>query len=164
MKHLLFIRHAKSSWEVATTDFERPLNDRGKKDAPAMAERMLKRDIRIETFISSPARRASTTAALFATKYGFARDIIRHVPDLYDARPVDFNKAIEEIDDQYNSAAIFSHNPGITEMVNKLTNVKVDDMPTCSIFAVKIRTDHWKDFAGAEKEFLFFDYPKKPDY
>jgi phosphohistidine phosphatase len=62
MKTLLIIRHAKSSWESNLTDFERPLNERGKKDAPIMAQRLLDRKISIDTFISSPAKRAKQTA------------------------------------------------------------------------------------------------------
>lgn len=164
MKLLLLIRHAKSSWEVAATDFERPLNERGKKDAPAMAERILKRAIKIETFISSPATRARTTAELFAMKYGFAREMIRYVPELYHAGPAVLYKVIEQTADRFNSAAIFTHNSGITEMVNMLTPVQVDNMPTCGVFAVTVHADHWLDVAQAKKEFLFFDYPKKPEY
>ena len=59
-KILLIIRHAKSSWEVGTlSDFDRPLNDRGKKDAPMMAKRLLDKKIKIDAFVSSPAKRAN---------------------------------------------------------------------------------------------------------
>ena len=66
-KTLLIIRHAKSSWDAAgtLTDFERPLNERGKKDAPEMAARLKKRNIKVDAFISSPAKRAKKTAELF---------------------------------------------------------------------------------------------------
>ena len=70
-KTLLLIRHAKSSWDVGTlNDFERPLNDRGKKDAPMMARRLLDKKVSIDAFVSSPAKRAKKTAELFSSAYG----------------------------------------------------------------------------------------------
>lgn len=67
MKQLLLIRHAKSSWDdPSVNDFERSLNERGKKDAPVMAQRLSDKNIRIDSFISSPAKRASRTAKIFA--------------------------------------------------------------------------------------------------
>ena len=56
----------------------------------------------------------------------------------------------------------FSHNPGITDYANTLTNVHTDNIPTCGIFAVQADVEKWQDFTKAEKMFLFFDYPKNP--
>jgi phosphohistidine phosphatase len=70
---------------------------------------------------------------------------------------------IESFHDKYNTVALFSHNPGITEFVNSLNCSAVYDMPTCSVYAVKVKTKHWKDFQQSKKEFLFFDYPKKEE-
>ena len=67
---------------------------------------------------------------------------------------------LENIDDKFNTVAIFSHNPGITDFVNKLTNTRIDDMPTCGIFAINIDAKNWTSFRKATKQFLFFDYPK----
>ena len=67
---------------------------------------------------------------------------------------------ISKLGNKYDVVALFSHNPGITEFASSLTNVKVDDMPTCAVYALQANTDHWKDFEKAEKNFLFFDYPK----
>jgi len=75
LKTLLLIRHAKSSWDdPALSDYERPLNERGKKDAPAMAERLYERGIKIDAFITSPARRARKTAEVFAKRYKKEKD------------------------------------------------------------------------------------------
>ena len=165
MKTLLLIRHAKSSWDdISQSDFERPLNERGKNDAPKMAARLKKRNIKIEAFISSPAKRAKKTAEYFIKEFGDKVDDIILVSALYDAGPNNFSDTIKDIDDKYKSAAIFSHNPGITAFVNQLADkANIDNMPTCSIFAVKADVEKWKDFAKAKKEFLFFDYPKKED-
>jgi phosphohistidine phosphatase len=161
MKHLLLVRHAKSSWDVSVPDdFDRPLNDRGNRDAPAMAKRLLKEDIKIEAFISSPAKRALTTAIYFAEAYDVKKKHITQKDSLYHASVEAFYNAIETIDDDYKTAALFSHNPGITDFVNELTNTHVDNMPTCAVFAIKSDIKKWNDFKKAEKEFWFFDYPK----
>ena len=164
-KTLLLIRHAKSSWDdISQSDFERPLNDRGKTDAPKMASRLRKRNIKIDAFISSPAKRAKKTAEYFIKEFGGDADDIILVSALYDAGTGNFSATIKDIDDKFTSAAIFSHNPGITAFVNQLADkANIDNMPTCSIFAVKADVEKWKDFTKAKKEFLFFDYPKKED-
>jgi phosphohistidine phosphatase len=163
MKTLLLVRHAKSSWEQpGLSDFDRPLNDRGKKDAPEMAKRVKEKGVEPDHFISSPAKRARRTARFFAEEFGFKKGEIELVDELYGASRAEFLKAITGISDKYETAALFSHNPGITDFASSLTNVRVDDMPTCAIFALQIETDNWKEFVNAEKKFLFFDYPKNP--
>jgi phosphohistidine phosphatase len=161
MKTLLLIRHAKSSWDDASlSDFERPLNDRGKKDAPAMADRLYERGIKIDAFVSSPARRAKKTAGYFAKRYKKEEEDILFKTELYMAGELAFLDVIEKLDDHYDCVAMFSHNPGITEFANSLTDARLDNMPTCAIFAVTIDAKKWKRFREAGKNFLFFDYPK----
>jgi phosphohistidine phosphatase len=163
MKTLILVRHAKSSWDAPTlNDIDRPLNERGKKDAPEMAKRLKELGIDVDVFISSPAKRAKKTATLFVEEFEGDKDDIILVEDLYGATPLAFAAAIAQIDDKYDSAALFSHNPGITEFAATLTNVRVDDMPTCAMFGVQADTEHWADFHQAERKFLFFDYPKNP--
>ena len=164
MKKLLLIRHAKSSWnDITQKDFDRPLNDRGHKDAPLMAKRLLKQDISIDSFVSSTAVRALTTAKYFAEAYDVKKKKIVEDPSLYLAAPEVFFNIISNLDDDDKTVAVFSHNPGITEFVNQLGVARVDDMPTCAIFGVKADIESWKDFNDAEKKFWFFDYPKNGD-
>lgn len=161
MKHILVIRHAKSSWDdPGQPDFDRPLNERGKRDAPQMAQRLVARSITIDAFISSPAKRARKTAQLFAEAFQLTKEDIIEVPELYHAAPEQFFGAISHAPDKADTIAVFSHNPGITEFVNMLTEVRIDDMPTCAIFGVQVDTDHWAQFREAAKTFWFFDYPK----
>jgi phosphohistidine phosphatase len=163
MKKLLIIRHAKSSWDPAIpNDFDRPLNERGQKDAPEMAKRLLKRDIKIDAFISSPAVRALSTATYFAEAYEKKQKHIIAIPSLYHPSVSAFFNAIEELDNDYKSVAIFSHNPGITDFVNSITVAYIDNVPTCGVFGIKADIKKWKDFNEAKKEFWFFDYPKLP--
>jgi phosphohistidine phosphatase len=161
MKQLLLIRHAKSDWNDASlSDFDRPLNERGKRDAPLMAQRLLDKKIKIDAFIASPAKRAKKTACIFAKEYKREADEIIFKEKLYGALSTVFFDVISKADDKFDSIAIFAHNPGITDFANSLTDARIDNIPTCGIFAVKINTKHWKDFKEAGKEFWFADYPK----
>ena len=161
MKTLLLIRHAKSSWDDPTqNDFDRPLNTRGLKDAPMMAKRLRDKKIKIDAFISSPANRAKKTCTLFMETFGTDDNRLILQSQLYLATPVVFFETISKFDSSIEHAAIFSHNSGITEFANHLTHIKIDNMPTCSVFAVKVDVRSWTDFKKAQKEFWFFDYPK----
>jgi phosphohistidine phosphatase len=162
LKTLFIVRHAKSDQQFFGNDFERPLNERGKADAPVMAQRLVRQGLPIDAFIASPAKRAKKTAELFCAAYGRPADDIIYVTALYHAPSEVFYEVIQYIDDAVQHAAVFSHNPGITDFVNSLqAGALIDNMPTCGIFAIKAHTETWTAFASATKEFLFFDYPKK---
>jgi len=165
MKTLLIVRHAKSSWDDASmSDIDRPLNDRGRRDAPAMAKRLIKAGIAIDRFVSSPAKRARQTAEAFVHEFGKKEKSIRFIPELYHAAEPVFEAVVASLDDEDYTVAIFSHNPGITAFVNSLTTaIRIDNMPTCGVFVVKCDTKHWKDFRSAGPQFAFFDYPKLQD-
>jgi phosphohistidine phosphatase len=161
MKTLILIRHAKSSWDnTVLTDFERPLNERGKHDAPQMAKRLKERKIEIDLFISSPAKRARKTAEIFMHEFGLKEKNLLTISGLYDASVEIFLEVVNDIKDKNQSVALFAHNPGITDFINLLECYPVYDMPTCGVFALKIQCEKWKDFKDSDKEFLFFDYPK----
>jgi phosphohistidine phosphatase len=161
MKSLFIIRHAKSNQNFLGNDFERPLNDRGLKDAPEMAKRLKNKTPNINAFISSPAKRAKTTAELFAKEYDLLTDEVVFISALYHAPANVFYEVINQLPNELNSVAIFAHNPGITYFINELVNsVQIDNMPTCGVFAITVNSESWNNFATAKKEFLFFDYPK----
>jgi phosphohistidine phosphatase len=161
MKTVVLIRHAKSSWDDhSMTDLERPLNDRGKKDAPEMAQRLLKKKIAINAFISSPAKRARKTATIFAKAFDREKEDVLLKDKLYNAAEKDFYEVISQLPASMNNIALFSHNPGLTDFANTLTSdTRIDNVPTCGMFAVTFDGD-WSTFRQAQKQFLFFDYPK----
>jgi len=164
MKTLLLIRHAKSSWDNSVlSDIERPLNERGKEDAPVMAKRIRDKKIKIDAFISSPAKRAKKTTKIFMKELDKKEKNLTLSPSLYEASTNDFYTAVENLDDKNDTVALFSHNPGITDFINSLDCSPVYNMPTCAVYALKIKTKHWKEFKDTEKEFLFFDYPKNEE-
>ena len=161
MKTLLIIRHAKAETVFTLNDFERPLNERGKKDAPETAKRLLQKKINIDAFVSSPAKRAKKTAQLFSEVYGRSEADIIYISSLYQAPAETFYEVIEDLDDEFDTVAVFAHNPGVTHFANDLTDaVKLDNIPTSGVFAVSAAITQWAAFAKAKKEFLFYDYPK----
>lgn len=163
MKTLILVRHAKSDWShEGLSDTERPLNDRGKKDAPEMAKRLRKKGLKIDSFVSSPAKRAFRTARFFAEEFDVKKDDIQVEKKLYGAMTHQFEEVISSLEDKEDTVVIFSHNPGITDYANSLCEVRTDNIPTCGMFAVQADVANWSAFANADKKFLFYDYPKNP--
>ena len=161
MKQLLLIRHAKSDWDdPSLSDLDRPLNKRGKADAPLMAHRLLDKKIKIDAFISSPAKRAKKTASIFAKEYKMDKKDILFIEELYAAEANVFFEVLSDTDDKFDNVAVVSHNPGLTDFANLLSDVRIDNIPTCGVFAVKVDAKRWVDFKEAKKDFWFFDYPK----
>ena len=162
MKTLLVVRHAKSSWaNIGEKDFDRPLNERGKIDAPKMAEKLVKTNLKVDAFVSSTAKRARKTAKVFVEAYGKNKTDIILTNNLYNAPANVFYETVATLDDANDAVALFAHNPGITDFVNTLSKTQIDEMPTCAIFAVQVPITSWRDFKEAEKEFIFFKYPKE---
>jgi phosphohistidine phosphatase len=161
MKTLILVRHSKSSHTFGiSSDFDRPLNDRGFREATEMGKKLFKKKVEIDQFVSSPALRAKTTAELFVAEYNRKLKEILLIPALYHADPNSFNAVIKELEDSYNHVALFSHNPGITDFASSLTpTTPVSHMPTSSVFGVTAPIDSWKDFENAEKSYLFFYKP-----
>jgi len=161
MKQLLIIRHAKSNWANAQeADIDRSLNERGNKDAPNMANRLIEKQIQLDAIVASTANRAFTTASYFAKAQAINKRDILCVEALYLAPAAEYFKQIQALNQHLQTVAIIGHNPGITDFVNALTTTQIDNMPTCGIFAIKINIENWKDFQTAKKEFWFFDSPK----
>lgn len=161
MKTLILVRHAKSDWSAdGLPDFDRPLNERGKRDAPLMAARLAEKIKQVDAIVASPAKRAAKTAKIFAEQFGISKEDILYKDELYLPPPAVFYSVIEKLDDRFEQVLLFSHNNGITDFANELSNARIDNIPTCGIFAVQIATDSWADFRQAKKTFLFVDYPK----
>jgi len=161
MKTIILVRHAKSSWDdFSMADMDRPLNNRGKKDAPEMADRLLEKKIDIDAFVSSPAKRARKTAEVFSKAYGHKKKEVVIKEELYEAGQNEFSEVIASLPNEDNTVALFSHNPGITEFANTLTTTRIDNIPTTGVFAVQADTNDWKGFSSAPKQLWFYDFPK----
>lgn len=161
MRILTIIRHAKSSWEQeGLHDFERPLNERGRRDAPAMAAR-LKQSAQIpELLVSSPALRAITTARVFADGLGISTDAIQLQAKIYEASASTLLQVIRDLDDQYSHAAIFGHNPGLSDLARKLAHCDFDELPTCGMVQISLPANYWRDVSASSGELLYSSWPK----
>lgn len=166
MKTLYVVRHAKSSWDdTDLADIDRPLNERGKRDAPRMAKRLKEKSIHPELFLSSPARRAFSTARRIGEVVGYKKDHIKTEKKLYHASENEIFNVVRGLSDKSGSVMIFGHNPGLTDFVNELLNTKqfIDNIPTCGIVAFSFSTKSWADVSKENAQLLFFDYPKNKE-
>src|SRR5690348_14444773 len=138
MKTLYIVRHAKSSWDdPMLEDFDRPLNDRGKRDAPIMGRRLKEKDIHPSLILSSSAKRAFSTSKKIAKVIGYSKDKIKTTVDLFHASEEEILQAIQTLKDKHDSVMIIGHNPGLTEFVNTIMEevIEIENVPTCGIVA-----------------------------
>ena len=148
MKTLILVRHAKSDWTTNVPDFERPLNERGHKDAPRMAHFLKDTGVEIDQMITSPAKRALTTCRYFAEV--FENKNIKKEEELYLASSREFLNTIYNISDEIDSVALFSHNEGISEFASSLTEEFLQ-FPTCGVAIFKIDCDEWSHVSGHDR-------------
>ncbi|MEQ6119230.1 histidine phosphatase family protein [Reichenbachiella sp. MALMAid0571] len=161
MKELYIVRHAKSSWDFPhLTDHERPLNERGKSTAPLMAEYVKKRIVSPNVFISSDAVRAYSTAFEFVNVFGVSQKEIIKEKKLYHASKRDWFKIIREIDDQFDSAMLFGHNPGLTDFVNEIAGGDIYNIPTCGVAGIHLEIISWKDVGAEMGKLEHYYFPK----
>ncbi len=143
---LFLVRHAKSSWDDPDlADHARPLNKRGKRDAAAMAQRLAHRSSRPELIVTSPATRARRTAEAMAAAFGFEPESLVVDPRIYDATVTPLLEVIRSLDDRHARVMLVGHHPGLTDIVNALTNAQVAKMPTCSVAEVRSQVPSWTD-------------------
>lgn len=161
MKRLTLIRHAKSSWDSpALDDFDRPLNKRGERNAPDMGKRLAKREFLPDLIITSPAKRAYTTARIVAREIGYSRNRIQPDERIYMADPTALTKLVRETPEEVDHVALFGHNPGFTQLTNRLGDVRIDNVPTCGVVCLEFDIDSWRAFPGDGGTLLDFDFPK----
>lgn len=162
MKHLTLIRHGKSSWDSSSLqDFERPLNARGWRDSPRMADVFAEYEDLPDQWVSSHATRALTTARIFAHHLQYPVESISVSEAVYET---DAGSLLTFLQHQFPSArhiVVFGHNPGLEDLASSLCPVFTESMPTCAIaqFAMKIRS--WKDLAPGCAALVRYDFPKK---
>ena len=162
MKKIYIVRHAKSSWkDPGMKDFDRPLNKRGKHDAPLIGKLLRDRGIKPDWIVSSPANRAQTTAKTIAQEVGFPLNEIVLEQKIYEAYLEDVVDVIQCLPDEVETAFIFGHNPAFTYLVNHFNHGElVVNVPTCGIGCVETSAKHWSDIHPDNSNLVSFDYPK----
>lgn len=160
MKTLLVLRHAKSSWDhPELSDFDRPLNKRGEEAAPFMGELISSKGLEPEIVVSSPARRARTTAELAASAGGFDSRI-EFDERIYGAGANTLAYIVAGFDDSVDSAMIVGHNPGFEDLVAALTGER-HRFPTAALAVIDLNISVWSETESGKGELRDLFIPKE---
>ncbi len=161
MKTLLIVRHAKSSWSHPEfSDFDRPLNRRGNNDAPMMGGIIREQGVKPDLIVSSPAKRAITTAKFIAGALGYDSSKISEDHDIYGSGPKYILKLLSQLDDSLDTVMIVGHNPDLTYVSSLLCQEEFSNVPTCGVVCIDFDFDKWEKIITKSGDLRFFDYPK----
>ena len=160
MKTLFLVRHAKSSRdEPALPDKDRPLNDRGKRDAPKMGERLAKRGVTPDLILSSPAKRALKTAQIIAKKLDYKLGDIAVDERLYATGADHLLDVIRKLGAKPKSVMLFGHNPELTDLAHHLSN-EITHLPTCAVVEFTFDVKSWSTIGKAKPQSVALHTPK----
>ena len=161
MKHLLICRHAKSSWRDTTlSDRERPLNERGERDAPEMGQRLVRRGMHPDLIITSSAVRARATAEHLALQLAYPLVQVQVVDPLYAASVPSLLALLRDMEHSITTLCMVGHNPESTAFANMLGRLDIANIPTCGIVALEFPVTSWAEIEPGLGKLLFFDFPK----
>ncbi|MEL7024526.1 MAG: histidine phosphatase family protein [Pseudomonadota bacterium] len=161
VKTLTLLRHAKSSWDNPDlSDHDRPLNERGERDAPEMGRRLRERGIRPSVLVTSSAKRTRHTARHVARALGFPIEFIQVEKSLYHASPATMLKVIADLDTQFHHVLLIGHNPGISELAERLSDGLVTNMPTAGMLTVGVELATWDELPYVASSVVGYDFPK----
>jgi len=161
MKTLYLVRHAKSSRDdPSLADKDRPLDDRGHRDAPKMGKRLAKRDAKPDLILSSPALRALATAEIIAEALGYPLEDIEVNDSLYASDADTLLSVIHQLGDKLDRVMLVGHNPELSELAHRLAS-EITDMPTCAVAEFGFDSTSWSDVGKAKPEKVALDHPKK---
>lgn len=163
MKTLILVRHAKSSWnDPALRDFDRPLNERGKQDAPLMAGRLAGRGVKPQRILCSPALRTVSTAEVFCSLLSMPPSLTQMERQIYQADHPQLLQLLTLQDDKFDVIMLVGHNPGLTDLFNSLNgNARIDNLPTCGVAQLSFEVDSWAQLRPGLAELEHIDFPRK---
>lgn len=163
MKTVILVRHAKSSWkDPDRKDIDRPLNKRGKRDAPFMGVRLKERRVRPDLILCSPAKRARQTARIVAEAIGYPLRKIRFEKAIYHSTAQTLLEILKKQDDASGTIMMFGHNPGFSVLADLLLkDGPAQHMPTTGVYCIRFGVDRWGDVTEGNGDCEFFDYPKR---
>ena len=160
MKKLIIIRHSKSSWkDLSLGDFHRPLNKRGKTDGPIMANFLSSKINKICFLHSSSSVRTFEPSKFFIDRIKF--DQIKYDDSLYHSSSFLILNLIKNYSDNFSSVAIIAHNPGLTNLINELTNIDLDNLPTTGIAEIDFNCIKWNDISLKNSNLIEIKFPKQ---
>ena len=144
-------------------DFERPLNKRGRKNAPFMGKVLKKLKVAPDLVLSSPANRAAMTARIIAASITYPLENIRYNEAIYESSESALIHVVKRIDDAVNKAMVVGHNPAINGMANYIADQSISNIPTCGVFCVDLDISSWTKISEHCGKLKFFEFPKKHD-
>jgi phosphohistidine phosphatase len=161
---LVLVRHAKSRQNYKNVaDHDRPLNDRGERDAPYMAERLARRGPRPDRIISSSALRALATAEEFLVALELEADAMVVTRSIYEAGASELITLVSDLDNDLKCVIVVGHNPTLTDVANTLATEPVGELPTCSVVTLALDSGTWADAKKGAFRLVDFDFPKRGD-
>jgi phosphohistidine phosphatase len=162
MKTIYLVRHAKSSWKYPNLDdFERPLNKRGRKNAPFMGKILKKLEVTPDLVISSPANRAAMTARIISATINYPLENILYSEAIYEFSEDTLIRVINKIDDSVNSSMVVGHNPAINGLANYIGDQPISNIPTCGVYCLDLDISSWAKIYEHCGKLKFFEFPKK---
>lgn len=161
MRLLTLVRHAKSSWKNPDlNDFDRPLNKRGCRDLPLLAERITQFDIHPDFILSSGAKRAAATSDAIAKALPLPNDEVLQLPELYASCYETLLNTLQNQPDRYRHIMLVGHNPGLEDLGFFLTHEMLEKFPTAGVMHIHLSITRWSELAESCGTLTLFDYPK----
>ena len=160
MKNLIIVRHCKSSWkDPILSDFDRPLNKRGNIDGELMSNYLREKEKKIDKLISSTSKRTRLTSKYFIEKIHF--NSISYLDELYHASYSEIIKIISKIENNFNNLMVIGHNPGLTELINHFSDMRIYNIPTSGIIKVEFKEDKWSKITENKGKIVYKKFPKE---
>ena len=162
MKGICLFRHAKSSWKYPKLDdFERPLNKRGRRNAPFMGQVLHQIGFYPDLIISSPASRAAQTSRIVAMELNYSLDQIQYQASIYESSPGNLVQILSQLDNRLKNVMLVGHNPGLTMLANAIGDTPIANLPTSGAYCAVFNISGWSQIKKQTGKLQFFEYPKK---
>ncbi|MEC9376333.1 MAG: histidine phosphatase family protein [Pseudomonadota bacterium] len=159
---ITLLRHAKSSQDyIGANDFFRPLNKRGEEESRLMGKLLKKKKYKPEVIFSSKAERTKITAKNFAEELGLKSKYIHLKEDMYLASAQSLLNMSIKISANYKNIMLVGHNPGITDFINLVSDAQIQNLPTCGIVSILLKSNEWRDLLQPNSEIDWSLCPKK---
>lgn len=156
MKQLILMRHGKSSWEYEVSDKDRPLQERGIKDAHLVAKAFKQDAPNMDFACSSPANRALHTSQIFLRDIDFDLQNFKVDKRLYDFSGDSVEAFVKRLDNQWQTVAIFGHNYAFTSLANTWGDEYIENLPTAGLVQITFNVDDWSNISkGTTKRTIF---------
>ncbi|PCJ93244.1 MAG: histidine phosphatase family protein [Flavobacteriaceae bacterium] len=156
MKHLILIRHGKSSWDYNVDDKDRPLKERGIVDAHLVASKFSSQNIEINAVFSSPAIRALHTCSIFLRELDIPFATLEVHEALYDFSGDGIVPFVKNLPNNLNKVLLFGHNNAFTNVVNTWGNQYIENVVTSGLVHLSFNVDAWQDVSKGNTEQTMF--------